>query len=122
MRELTMERLWRGPFFMLPFLYLGTWRNIMFPEQGEEIPFRLENWAYRDSFGREIMLAMGQPASPMPPRHTRTQVSSDGSKWPSAPAMPSPRCMYSSRVRCRCMRIGSRARPANGPKRSSNSG
>jgi hypothetical protein len=51
----TMERLWRGPFFTLPFLYLGTWRNIMFPEQGEEVPFTIENWAYRDSLGRETV-------------------------------------------------------------------
>lgn len=51
----TMDELWRGRFYTLPFLYLGTWRNIMFPERGSNVPFKIENWAYRDSFGRETV-------------------------------------------------------------------
>ena len=51
----TMENVWHGPFYTLPFLYIGTWRNIMFPERGQNIPFTIENWAYRDSFGRETV-------------------------------------------------------------------
>ena len=27
----------------------------MFPEQGEDVPFTIENYAYRDSFGRETV-------------------------------------------------------------------
>ncbi len=51
----VMEKIWRGPAYTLPFLYLGAWRNIMFPETGRDIPFRIENYAYKDSFGRETV-------------------------------------------------------------------
>ncbi len=51
----VMDRVWRGRFYTLPFLAIGTWRNIMFPASGEWIPFRIENYAYRDSFGRETV-------------------------------------------------------------------
>ncbi len=51
----TMDDVWHGRFYTLPFLYFGTWRNIMFPERGREVPFEIENWAYRDSLGRETV-------------------------------------------------------------------
>ncbi len=51
----VMDEVWRGRFYTLPFLFVGTWRNIMFPERGHDVPFELENWAYRDSFGRETV-------------------------------------------------------------------
>lgn len=51
----VMDEIWRGRFYTIPFLYLGTWRRIMFPEYGEDIPFTIENYAYRDSFGRETV-------------------------------------------------------------------
>jgi hypothetical protein len=51
----TMSEVWRGRFYTLPFLYVGTWRNIMFPEQGRNVPFEIQNWAYRDSYGRETV-------------------------------------------------------------------
>lgn len=51
----TMDRVWHGRFYTLPFLYLGTWRNIMFPERGRDVVFQIENWAYRDSYGRETV-------------------------------------------------------------------
>jgi hypothetical protein len=51
----TMDTVWRGRFYTLPFLYVGTWRNIMFPEHGQDVPFEIENWAYRDSLGRETV-------------------------------------------------------------------
>ena len=51
----TMESLWHGRFYTLPFLYLGTKRRIMFPERGRDIPFTIANYAYRDSFGRETV-------------------------------------------------------------------
>lgn len=51
----TMDEVWRGRFYTLPFLYVGTWRNIMFPERGHGVPFEIENWAYRDGFGRETV-------------------------------------------------------------------
>ena len=51
----TMTEVWRGRFYTLPFLYVGTWRNIMFPEYGHDVPFEIENWAYRDGFGRDTV-------------------------------------------------------------------
>jgi hypothetical protein len=51
----VMERVWRGPAYTLPFLYLGAWRRIMFPEQGRDVPFTIENYAYVDGFGRETV-------------------------------------------------------------------
>jgi len=51
----VMERLWHGAPYTLPFLYLGAWRSIMFPEQGRNIPFTIENYAYRDPLGRETV-------------------------------------------------------------------
>jgi len=51
----VMERLWHGLPYTLPFLYLGSWRRIMFPEEGRDVPFTLENYAYRDALGRETV-------------------------------------------------------------------
>src|ERR1700761_3452918 len=51
----TMDRLWHGAAYTLPFLYIGTWRSIMFPEQGQNVPFTIQNYAYRDALGRETV-------------------------------------------------------------------
>ena len=51
----VMEEIWKGRFYTLPFLYLGTWRRIMFPETGRNIPFTIENYALVDRFGRETV-------------------------------------------------------------------
>jgi len=51
----VMERIWHGAYYTLPFLYLGTWRRIMFPEQGRNVPFTIENYAFRDALGRETV-------------------------------------------------------------------
>jgi hypothetical protein len=51
----VMDEVWKGRFFTLPFLYVGTWRRIMFPETGRNIPFTIENYAFVDSFGRETV-------------------------------------------------------------------
>lgn len=50
-----MEEVWRGLPYTLPFLYLGTWRRIMFPETGRDISFTIENYAFVDEFGRETV-------------------------------------------------------------------
>src|SRR5687767_12784865 len=39
----VMEELWHGPAYTLPFLYIGSWRRIMFPERGRDVPFTIEN-------------------------------------------------------------------------------
>lgn len=51
----VMDEIWRGRFYTLPFLYIGTWRRIMFPEVGRNIPFKIENYAYKDGLGRETV-------------------------------------------------------------------
>lgn len=51
----VMDRIWRGPAYTLPFLRLGSWRNLLFPERGTDIPFTVENFAYVDRFGRETV-------------------------------------------------------------------
>jgi Domain of unknown function (DUF4166) len=51
----VMEEVWRGPNWTVPFLSLGTWRRIMFPSRGRDVPFTIANYAYRDRFGRETV-------------------------------------------------------------------
>ena len=51
----VMEELWHGAPYTLPFLYVGTWRRIMFPERGRNINFQIKNYAYRDPLGRETV-------------------------------------------------------------------
>lgn len=49
----VMERIWRGPFYTWPFLWLGGQRRILFAETGRNVPFTIENYAYIDRLGRE---------------------------------------------------------------------
>lgn len=51
----VMTEVRRGPWWTLPFLAIGTMRNIMFPEKGRDVPFQIDNHAYIDSFGRETV-------------------------------------------------------------------
>jgi hypothetical protein len=51
----VMDRVWHGAPYTLPFLYVGTWRSIMFPEQGKDVPFSIQNYAYKDPLGRETV-------------------------------------------------------------------
>ena len=51
----VMDSIWRGAWYTLPFLYVGSWRSIMFPEVGRNIPFTIENYAFVDDFGRETV-------------------------------------------------------------------
>ena len=50
-----MEEIWHGPACTLPFLYIGSWRRIMFPEHGRNVPFQIQNYAYLDPRGRETV-------------------------------------------------------------------
>lgn len=50
----VMERIWYAKWASAPLL-LGSTRRIMFPQAGENIPFTVANYAYRDSFGRETV-------------------------------------------------------------------
>lgn len=50
-----MERVWHGPFYAQLFLRVGLRHHILFPETGQNVPFRIENYAYRDPLGRETV-------------------------------------------------------------------
>jgi Domain of unknown function (DUF4166) len=50
-----MQKIWHGRPYTLPFLYIGTWRRIMFPETAQNAAFTIQNYAYLDSFGRETV-------------------------------------------------------------------
>jgi len=51
----AMDRIWRGPGFTLPFLWLGSTRHILFPDRGRNVPFTIENYPYVDRHGRETV-------------------------------------------------------------------
>jgi len=51
----VMDEVWHGAPYTLPFLYVGSWRSIMFPESGRNIPFQIANYAYIDALGRETV-------------------------------------------------------------------
>lgn len=51
----VMSTIWRRPWLTRPFLSFGTWRHIMFPERGHDVPFTIENYPYLDRFGRETV-------------------------------------------------------------------
>jgi len=50
-----MTHIWHGPAVVVPFLYLGTTRRIMFPEQAHDISFTIQNYACCDPLGRETI-------------------------------------------------------------------
>jgi len=51
----VMEEIWHGPPYTLPFLYVGSWRSIMIPESGRNVPFQIVNYGYVDALGRETV-------------------------------------------------------------------
>jgi len=64
----VMEKVWHGAFYTMPFLYVGSWRRIMFPEQGRSIPFMIRNYAYLDEYGRETVTWIRNFETPTPRR------------------------------------------------------
>jgi hypothetical protein len=51
----TMTAIRRGPWWTLPFLWLGRLRHILVADTGREVPFIIENYPYRDPFNRETV-------------------------------------------------------------------
>lgn len=51
----VMDEVWRGPWWTLPFLLLGSTRRVLFPSRGRNVPFTIANYAYVDRFGRETV-------------------------------------------------------------------
>ncbi|XSG77295.1 DUF4166 domain-containing protein [Herpetosiphon llansteffanensis] len=50
-----MSMIWNGGLPLRPLLHAGQARHIMFAEWGTQIPFTIENYAYRDAAGRETV-------------------------------------------------------------------
>jgi hypothetical protein len=51
----TMTHIRRGPWWTIPFLQIGRFRNILIADVGQNVPFAIENYPYRDPFGRETV-------------------------------------------------------------------
>src|SRR3989442_14561174 len=49
--EGVMEEVWRGRPDTPPFLFVGSWGRVMFPDHGTSLPFRGEKYAYVDGLG-----------------------------------------------------------------------
>ncbi len=45
----------RGRWWTIPFLEFGRLRNILTPVTGQDVPFTIENYPYRDPYGRETV-------------------------------------------------------------------
>jgi hypothetical protein len=50
----VMDRIWISPYAKVPLQLYGM-RNILLPQGGVNVPFSIENYAYRDRFGREMV-------------------------------------------------------------------
>lgn len=74
----VMERIRRGPWWTMPFLWIGWFRNILTPDVGESVPFRIENYPYRDPLGRETVTFVREyRVRRRPTRFDATMVLSD---------------------------------------------
>lgn len=51
----VMNSIRRGPWWTVPFLQIGRLRNILIPDTGQNVPFVIENYPYRDPLGRETV-------------------------------------------------------------------
>lgn len=51
----VMQEVWRGRWWTLPFLLVGSTRRVLFPSRGTDVPFTIANYAYVDRFGRETV-------------------------------------------------------------------
>jgi len=51
----VMEIVDHGPWYTIPFLHLGKLRHMLFPEDGRDVPFTVENYAWVDRYGREMV-------------------------------------------------------------------
>jgi hypothetical protein len=70
----TMRAIRRGPWWTVPFLQIGRMRNILVPEVGENVPFTVENYPYRDELGRETVTFVREYATRRPSRFDATMI------------------------------------------------
>ena len=74
----TMSSIRRGPWWTVPFLQIGRLRNILIPDVGSAVPFTIENYPYRDPFGRETVTFVREyRVRQRPSRFDATMVYSD---------------------------------------------
>ncbi|HEY8913534.1 DUF4166 domain-containing protein [Lacisediminihabitans sp.] len=75
----VMSQIRRGPWWVVPFLYTGKLRNILIPDVGENVPFTIENYPYRDPFGRETVTFVREyRVRRRPSRFDATMILSNG--------------------------------------------
>ena len=75
----TMLQIRRGPWWTIPFLYIGKIRNILIPDLGRNIPFTIWNYPYLDPFGRETVTFVREyQVRDQPSRFDATMVLRDG--------------------------------------------
>lgn len=74
----VMTTIRRGPWWTLPFLYLGAVRNILIPEVGHDVPFVIKNYPYRDVLGRETITFAREYRIRRPRRFDATMIIHDG--------------------------------------------
>lgn len=72
----VMTRVWHAP-FTLPFLHVGATRHIMFPEQRQNVPFTIENYAFVDDLGRDTLSLVRTFTLPRPRRFDAYMVWSE---------------------------------------------
>jgi hypothetical protein len=73
----VMRRIRRGPWWTVPFLQIGRLRNILVADVGEDVPFTVENYPYRDPHGRETVTFVREyrvPGRRRPSRFDATMV------------------------------------------------
>jgi hypothetical protein len=75
----VMTSIRRGPWWTLPFLYIGKLRNILVPHSGRNVPFVIKNYPYRDPYGREtITFVREYRIRRRPSRFDATMVTENG--------------------------------------------
>jgi hypothetical protein len=72
-----MDEIWHGRIYTLPFLYVGSWRRIMFPERAKQVPFSIENYAFLDPFARETVTWIRRFKTKTPRRFDAYMIYSD---------------------------------------------
>ena len=76
----TMSRIRRGPWWTVPFLQIGRLRNILVADVGQDVPFVIENFPYRDPFGRETVTFVRSYAVRRRPSRFDATMILDGAK------------------------------------------
>ena len=75
----VMTSIRRGPWWTLPFLYIGRTRNILVAHTGRDVPFVIKNYPYLDPYGREtITFVREYRIRRRPSRFDATMIVDDG--------------------------------------------